>query len=151
MKITKGIGSFIVSLFMYVIIPYLFYSTLDGSFSRGSAIVREIPIHIKFISGITVFNIISIGLFIAIFAFLRVSSESRKWKVIFSILQMESVLAYILYFYLYGWLSMSISGFSFYSNYGGIFLIFAVMAIARFARIITDAVTMKGINSASIS
>jgi len=72
------------------------------------------PFHVNFISGITLFNVLSIGLFITVFAFLRVSSESRKWKIIFSVMQMEFVLGYIIYYYLYGWFSISVSGIVFF-------------------------------------
>jgi len=69
---------------------------------------------VNFISGITLFNILSIGLLITVLAFLKVSSESRIWKVIFSVLQMEFVLGYIIYFYLYGWFSIYVSGIGFF-------------------------------------
>jgi len=72
------------------------------------------PFHVNFISGITLFNIFSIGLFITVFAFLRFSSESRIWKVIFSVLQMDFVLGYIIYYYLYSWFSVSVSGIGFF-------------------------------------
>jgi len=115
MKIMKGIGSSIVALLVYVIIPYISYSSLYDFLSQGNSILSKMPFHVNFISGITLFNIFSIGLFITVFAFLRVFSESRKWKVIFSLLQMEFVLGYIIYYYLYGWFIISVSGIGFFS------------------------------------
>jgi len=150
MKIMKGIGSSIVALLVYVIIPYISYSSLYDFLSQGNSILSKMPFHVNFISGITLFNIFSIGLFITVFAFLRVSSESRKWKVIFSVLQMEFVLGYIIYYYLYGWFSISVSGIGFFFSYSGIFIIFAVTTIAKFARIIVDALSIKATGSASI-
>ena len=108
------------------------------------------PFYVNFISGITLFNIFSIGLFITVFAFLRVSSESRKWKVIFSVLHMEFVLGHIIYYYLYGLFSISVSGIGFLSSYSGIFIIFAVITIAKFARIMVDALSIKATGSAFI-
>ena len=115
MKIMKGILSTIVALLVYVIIPYISYSSLYDFLSQGNSILSKMRFYVNFISGITLFNIFSIGLFITVFAFLRVSSESRKWKVIFSVLQKEFVLGYIIYYYLYGWFSISVSGVGFFS------------------------------------
>ena len=149
MKIMKGIGSSIVALLVYVIIPYISYLSLYDFLSQGNSILSKMPFHVNFISGITLFNIFSIGLFITVFAFLRVSSESRKWKVIFSVLQMEFVLGYIIYYYLCGWFSNPFQVLDFFS-YSGIFIIFAVITIAKFARIIVDALSIKATGSASI-
>jgi len=115
MKIMKGIGSSIVALLVYVIIPYISYSSLYDFLSQGNSISTKMPLHVNFISGITLFNIFSIRLFITVFAFLMVSSESRKWKVILSVLQMAFVLGYIIYYYLYGCFSISVSGIGFFS------------------------------------
>ena len=114
MKIMKGIGSSIVALLVYVIIPYIYYSSLYDFLSKGNSILSKMPFHVNFISGITLFNIFSIGLFITVFAFFSVSLESRKWKVIFSVLQMEFVLGYIIYYNLYSWFSISVSGIGFF-------------------------------------
>jgi len=150
MKIMKGIGSSIVALLVYVIVPYISYSSLYDFLSKGNSILSKMPFHVNFISGITLFNIFSIGLFITVFAFLSVSSESRKWKVIFSVLHMEFVLGYIIYYYLYGWFSISVSGIGFFLSYSLIFIIFEVITIAKFAKIIVDAPSIKATGSASI-
>ena len=146
----KGIVSSTVALLVCVIIPCISYSSLYDFLSQGNSILSKMPFNVNFISGITLLNIFSIGLFITVFAFLRVSSESRKWKVIFSVLQMEFVLGYIYYYYLYGWFIISISGIGFFFSYSGIFIIFALIAIAKFARIIVDALSIKATVSASI-
>jgi len=53
MKIMKGIGSSIVALSVYVIIPYISYSSLYDFISQGSSILSKMPFHVNFISGIT--------------------------------------------------------------------------------------------------
>jgi len=64
MKIMKGIGSSIVALLVYAIIPYISYSSLYDFLSQCKGILSELPFHVNFISGITLFNILSIGLLI---------------------------------------------------------------------------------------